>query len=78
MGTIKIIIVDKQPLFRVGVIQAFIELPDLKIVEASPDDNLLTIIEAELPDVLLLDIDAPSLNGLKMGKSLIQRYPPSD
>ena len=75
MGTTKVVIIDKQSLFRVGVIQAFIELPDLKIVEASPDDNVLMIIEAELPDVILLDIDAPSLNGLKMGKSLIQRYP---
>ena len=75
MGTTKVVIIDKQPLFRVGVRQAFIELPDLKIVDASPEDNLLMIIEAELPDVILLDIDAPSLNGLKMGKSLIQRYP---
>ena len=75
MGTTKVVIIDKQSLFRVGVMQAFIELPDLKIVEASPDDSVLTIIEAELPDVILLDIDAPSLNGLKMGKSLIQRYP---
>jgi len=75
MGTTKVVIIDKQSLFRVGVMQAFIELPDFKIVEASPDDSVLTIIEAELPDVILLDIDAPSLNGLKMGKSLIQRYP---
>jgi len=75
MGTTKVVIIDKQSLFRVGVIQAFIELPDFKIVEANPDDNVLMIIEAELPDVILLDIDAPSLNGLKMGKSLIQRYP---
>ena len=75
MGTTKVVIIDKQSLFRVGVMQAFIELPDFKIIEASPDDNVLMIIEAELPDVILLDIDTPSLNGLKMGKSLIQRYP---
>jgi len=55
--------------------QAFIELADFKIVEASPDDNLTAIIETDLPDVILLDIDAPSLNSLNLGKSLIQRYP---
>jgi len=33
------------------------------------------IIEEDLPDVILLDIDTPSLGGLKIGKSLIQRYP---
>ena len=75
MATTKIIIVDKQPLFRVGVKQAFIDIADFKIVEASPDDNLTMIIETDLPDVILLDIDAPSLNGLKIGRSLIQRYP---
>jgi two-component system response regulator DegU len=71
----KVVIIDKQPLFRVGVKQAFSEQPDFKIVEASPDDNLSSVIEEDLPDVILLDIDTPSLNGLKIGKSLIQRYP---
>jgi DNA-binding NarL/FixJ family response regulator len=51
------------------------EQHDFKIVEASPDDNLSMIIEEDLPDVILLDIDAPSLGGLKIGKNLIQRYP---
>jgi DNA-binding NarL/FixJ family response regulator len=75
MSTTKVVIIDKQPLFRVGVKQAFSEQPDFKIVEASPDDNLSSVIEEDLPDVILLDIDTPSLNGLKIGKSLIQRYP---
>ena len=75
MGNTRIIIIDKQPLFRVGVKQAFVQQADFEIVEASPDDDLSVIIEADLPDVILLDIDAPSLNGLKIGRSLIQRYP---
>jgi DNA-binding NarL/FixJ family response regulator len=75
MSTTKVVIIDKQPLFRAGVKQAFMEQHDFKIVEASPDDNLSMIIEEDLPDVILLDIDAPSLGGLKIGKNLIQRYP---
>ena len=75
MSTTKVVIIDKQPLFRDGVKQAFMEQHDFKIVEASPDDNLSMIIEEDLPDVILLDIDAPSLGGLKIGKNLIQRYP---
>jgi DNA-binding NarL/FixJ family response regulator len=61
MSTTKVVIIDKQPLFRAGVKQAFMEQHDFKIVEASPDDNLSMIIEEDLPDVILLDIDAPSL-----------------
>jgi DNA-binding NarL/FixJ family response regulator len=75
MSITKIVIIDKQPLFRAGVKQAFSVEPDFKIIEASPDEDLSVIIEAELPDVILLDIDAPSLNGLKIGKNLLQRYP---
>jgi two-component system, NarL family, response regulator DegU len=75
MSTTKVVIIDKQPLFRAGVKQAFAEQVDFKIIEASPDDNLSLVIEEDLPDVILLDIDTPSLNGLKIGKSLIQRYP---
>ena len=75
MGTIRTIIIDKQPLFRAGVKQAFKAQTDFEIVAASPDEDLSTIIEADLPDVILLDIDSPSLNGLKVGRSLIQRYP---
>ncbi|MFZ2036090.1 MAG: response regulator transcription factor [Dehalococcoidales bacterium] len=75
MSTTKVVIIDKQPLFRAGVKQAFAEQGDFKIIGASPDDNLSMIIEEDLPDVILLDIDTPSLNGLKIGKSLIQRYP---
>jgi DNA-binding NarL/FixJ family response regulator len=75
MSTTKVVIIDKQPLFRAGVKQAFAEQGDFKIIGASPDDNLSMIIEEDLPDVILLDIDTPSLNGLKIGKGLIQRYP---
>lgn len=75
MGAIRVVIIDKQPLFRTGVKQAFVEQSDFEIVEASPSDNLSVIIEADLPDVILLDIDSPSLNGLKIGRNLLQRYP---
>ena len=75
MGSIRVVIIDKQPLFRAGVKQAFAEQSDFEIVEASPSDNLSAIIEADLPDVILLDIDSPSLEGLKIGRSLLQRYP---
>jgi DNA-binding NarL/FixJ family response regulator len=75
MGEIRILIIDKQSLFRAGVKQAFVSKSDFEIVEANPNDELSSIIEADLPDVILLDIDIPSLGGLKVGRSLIQRYP---
>jgi two-component system response regulator DegU len=75
MSIVRIMIIDKQPLFRAGVRQAFAEQADFEIVEATPNENLIAIIEEDLPDVILLDIEFPSLNGLKMGRNLVQRYP---
>lgn len=75
MGSTRVVIIDKQPFFRAGVKQAFSSLSDFEIVEAGPGDDLTAIIEADLPEVILLDIDAPSLDGLKMGRSMLQRYP---
>ena len=72
---IKVLIIDKQPLFRAGLKQAVSAQPDFEIVEANPSDELATIIESALPDVVMLDIDAPSLNGLKIGRALLQQYP---
>lgn len=77
MSSVKIMIIDKQPLFRAGVRQAFATQSDFEILEANPNDNLLSIIEDTLPDVILLDIEYPSLNGLKIGRTLVQRYPSS-
>jgi two-component system, NarL family, response regulator DegU len=75
MPNIKVIIIDKQPLFRAGVKQAFAEQSDFEIIEANPSDDLPAMIESLLPDVILLDIDSPSLSGLKTGRTLLQRYP---
>lgn len=75
MGAIRVIIIDRQPLFRAGVRQALSDRSDFEIIEANPGDNLISIIEEDLPDVILMDIESPSLNGLKTGRTLLQRYP---
>jgi len=68
-------IIDRQAFFRAGVRQALSHQPDFEILEGDPDDNLLEILEADCPDVLLLDIDFPSLSGLKLGRQIMRRHP---
>jgi two-component system response regulator DegU len=75
MGTTKIVIIDRQPLFRAGVRQALAEKTDFEIIEANPADNLPAMMDVKLPEVALIDIETPTLNGLKIGKSLLQVYP---
>lgn len=75
MDKITIMIVDKQAFFRVGVRQALSQQADFEIMDSAPQDDPLELMETHCPDVLLLDIDFPSLSGLKLGRKIVRRYP---
>lgn len=64
MEKIVVTIADKQAVFRVGLCHALSQQPDFEVFGSAPNENLMTIIEANSPNVLLLDIDYPSLRGL--------------
>ena len=70
-----VMIIDKQAFFRVGMRQALSQQADFEIFDCDPDDDPSGLIEAECPDVILLDIDFPSLGGLKLGKKIVRSYP---
>jgi len=72
---IVVTIVDKQALFRVGVRHALSQQPDFEIFDCAPNENPLALIEATPPDVLLLDIDYPSLKGLELAREIALHYP---
>jgi two-component system response regulator DegU len=81
MRKIVIMIVDSQPFFRAGVRQALTAQnnPDiLEILECDPGDDgaeAITQITAKSPDVVLLDINYPSLRGLDLGKKICRYFP---
>ena len=75
MDKILVMIIDKQAFFRVGVRQALSQEADFEILEGDPNDNPLGAIEADSPNVVLLDIDFPSLSGLKLGRQIMRRHP---
>jgi len=65
---IAVMIVDKQALFRAGVCHCLSQADfEVEVFDSAPHQNLMTLIEANLPHVLLLDIDYPSLRGLVPG-----------
>jgi len=68
-------IVDKLAFFRVGVCHALSEQPDFEVFDGAPDDSLVALVEANSPDVLLLDIDYPSFSGLDLARKIILRCP---
>ncbi len=75
MDKIVVTIVDKQALFRIGVRHALSQQPDFEVFDSAPNENLIALIEANPPDVLLLDIDYPPLRGLELARKIALHYP---
>jgi two-component system response regulator DegU len=77
MNEITVVIIDKQAFFRSGVRQALSGQDGFRVLEGAPNDEALDIIEAESPDIVLLDINFPALSGLELGRKIARRYPNS-
>ena len=81
MRKISLMIVDSQPFFRAGVRQALSQVDDLEVMELLECDpgedgnNAMTQISANSPDIVLLDIGYPFLNGLELGKKIARSFP---
>jgi DNA-binding NarL/FixJ family response regulator len=72
---IRVMIVDDHPLVRAAVRQA-IGAPDIEVVsEASSAEEALELAPEVRPDVLLLDITLPGLNGIHLVRELAPRLP---
>jgi len=75
MDKIKVMIIDEQAFFRAGVSQTLSDQPDLETLECDPTQNPLEMIEATLPDVVLLGSDLASRSGIELGRKIAQYYP---
>jgi DNA-binding NarL/FixJ family response regulator len=70
-----VVIVDKQSFFRAGVRQALSAEADLELLDCAPNEDLLGFIEANSANVVLLDIDFPSMSGLELCRKIVRYYP---
>lgn len=68
---ITVVVADEHPLFRDGIVRAVRERPALKLVgEASDGREALQRISQLRPDVAVLDLKLPGLDGLQVVKAL--------
>jgi len=72
MEKIRIIVVDDHPIFRQGVVDTLSIEDDLEIIgEATTGETALKMISELLPDIAILDINLPDMNGQQIAKQII-------
>ncbi len=75
---IKVVIADDHPIFRKGLMLAFGSEYSIDVVgEAADGLQALYLAEKQKPDVIILDIEMPGLNGLQVAGEIIRRQLPS-
>jgi DNA-binding NarL/FixJ family response regulator len=70
---IKILIADDHPIFRKGLTDLLLTEKTFQIVaEASDGVEALALVNSLHPDIAVLDVDMPNLDGLQVCKKLIE------
>jgi len=74
--TYKIILADDHTLFRTGLKNLLALEPGFEVLaEAANGRELLSLLESSEPDVILLDIAMPEMNGIEAAAEIMNRWP---
>jgi two-component system response regulator AlgR len=69
--TLKVLVVDDEPLARARLRQLLAEIPDAECAgECGTGEEALSLAESEAPDVVLLDIRMPGIGGLEAARRM--------
>ncbi len=76
MDPLKVIIADDHRLVRAGIRSLLEELTDVEVIaEAGNGSELLELVKANQPDLVLTDIAMPEMNGLEAAAVIAAKYP---
>ena len=75
MDKTKVMIIDEQPYFRAGVRQALSQHSDFDVMDCDPGQDPMGMIEANLPDIILLGSDLTTHSGLELGRKIVRYFP---
>lgn len=76
MKTIRIVLADDHQIFRDGIKALLSDEQHIDVIaEASNGEELLSLLKAVKPDVLVLDISMPKISGIELTKTISEAYP---
>ena len=73
---IRVILADDHPVVRNGIHRLLDREVDIRVIgEARDGEETMAMVKEHLPDVLLLDMEMPRLNGVEVTKRLRKEHP---
>ncbi len=76
MEPIRILVADDHTLFRDGLRALFASLDEIELVgEAASGEEAVAQAEARQPDVVLMDIQMPGINGIEAARRIVRASP---
>ena len=74
--TLRLILVDDHPVVRAGLTTLLATAADLAVIgEAATGREALALVDTIQPDILIVDMALPDLNGIQVAAAVLQQYP---
>lgn len=75
-STIRILIVDDHPVVRLGLVGLIHSEPDMEVVaEGRNGLQSLELFRRHAPDVVIMDLRLPGMNGIEATKDILREFP---